>query len=83
MWLYDGDNLTHREPLVDTVDLERVVNLAESMMQPVRDVMWILAGRTDSNLPKIKKLLHKYNLKNETYYLIYNTKSMTQYGHFS
>ena len=50
-------------------------------MQGGRDVLWILPGRTDSNLPSIKIIVAKHGLRIVVFYLIYNTKQMQQYGH--
>ena len=74
--------LTHREPLVDEVDFERFVQTIEGLMQAGRDVLWVLAGRTDSNVPKIRKVLVKYGFNIEVFYLVYNTKQMQQYGYW-
>ena len=52
--IFAGEGLTHREPLLDEDDFERFVQTVEPLMQPGRDILWVLAGRTDSNLPKIK-----------------------------
>ena len=54
----------------------------EPLMQTGRDVCWVLAGRTESNLPKAKRILRKYSLAFETFYLCYNTKLMQQYGYW-
>ena len=47
--------LTHREPLLDEPDFERFVQAIEPLMKAGRDVLWVLAGRTESNIPKLKK----------------------------
>ena len=49
--------LTHREPLIDEKDFERFIATMEPLLQPRRDVMWVLAGRTKSNIPKLEKIL--------------------------
>ena len=41
-----------------------------------------MAGRTESNIPKLKKVLNKFGLRFEVFYLCYNTKQMQMYGHF-
>ena len=74
--------LTHREPLVDEGDFERFVQTVAPLLQPGRDVMWALVGRTESNAPKMKKILRQYGLKFEHFYLCYNTKQMQQYGYW-
>ena len=73
--------LTHREPLLDEADFERFVQTVAPLLQPGRDVVWALVGRTDSNLPKMKKILRKYGLRSDHFYLCYNTKQMQQYGY--
>ena len=42
----------------------------------------MLAGRTDSNLAKIKKIMKADKLTTEMFYLCYNTKQMASYGHW-
>ena len=72
--------LTHREPLVDEVDFERFVRAIEGLMQAGRDVLWVLAGRTDSSIPQIKGLLAKFKSNIGVFYLCYNAKQMQQCG---
>ncbi len=74
--------LTHREPLLDEVDFERFVATVDPLMKAGRDVLWVLAGRTDSNLAKVKHLLKKYGMKYEVFYLCYNTRQMQHYGYW-
>ena len=72
----------HREPILDEPDLERFIQTVEPLMRSGRDIMWILAGRTDSNLPKLTKLLNQHKLNYEVFHLCYNTKQMAAYGHW-
>jgi len=72
--------LTHREPLLDEADFERFLAAVEPLMKPARDVLWVLAGRTESNVPKVRKLLATRKLHSEVFYLCYNTKQMAAYG---
>ena len=51
-------------------------------MKPGQDCLWIMGGRTDSNVGKIKSLLAKFGLKKVSFYLHYNSKHMALYGHF-
>ncbi len=44
--------------------------------------MWVLVGRTESNLPKVKKVLAKFKMTVEAFYQCYNTKQMHQYGYW-
>ena len=74
--------LTHREPLLDEGDFLRFVSTVEPLMKAGRDVMWVLVGRTESNLPKVKKVLAKFKFTVEAFYLCYNTKQMQQYGYW-
>ena len=47
-----------------------------------RDVLWVLTGRAQSNLPKIQKIPAANKFRTVTCHLAYNTKQMQQYGHF-
>ena len=74
--------LTHREPLLDEVDFLRFITTVDPLMKAGRDVMWVLVGRTESSLPKVKKVLAKFKMTVEAFYLCYNTKQMHQYGYW-
>ena len=76
--------LLQREPLLDSDDLHLPATvIPTSIVKPGRDSIWIMAGRTESNVPKIKKLIAKYHLHYEMFTFLYNTKQMLQYGHWS
>ena len=47
--------LTHREPLLDEPDFERFVQKIEPLMKAGRDVLWVLAGRMESNISQAEK----------------------------
>jgi hypothetical protein len=74
--------LIQREPLVDEVHFERFVAAADPLLRPDRDILWVLAGRTDTNHAKLKKILHQYKMHFEVFYLCYNNKQMHAYGHW-
>ena len=74
--------LTHREPLLDEVDFLRFITTVDPLMKAGRDVMWVLVGRTESNLPRVKRVLAKFKMTVEAFYLCYNTKHMHQYGYW-
>ena len=80
--VYHGEGLTHREPVVDEADFARFVATIEPLLQPNRDVLWVMAGRTESNLPKIRKVLAKHKMHAEVFYLCYNAKQMQQFGYW-
>ena len=80
--VYHGEGLTHREPVVDEADFSRFVATIEPLLQPNRDVLWVMAGRTESNLPKIRKVLAKHKMHAEVFYLCYNAKQMQQFGYW-
>ena len=76
--------LLQREPLLDSDDLHLPATvIPTSIVKPGRDSIWIMAGRTESNVPKVKKLLAKYHIHYEQFTFLYNTKQMLQYGHWS
>ena len=55
--IFEGGCLMHREPCLDSEDVERVLATVVPLMKPGRDLIWILAGRTESNLTKLKRIL--------------------------
>ena len=81
-WRWGGTGLTHREPLVDETHVECFVQTVLPLLKPSRDIVWILCGRTKSNVPKLEKILDKYQMRHEEFSLCYNTKQMAQYGYF-
>ena len=58
---------------MDAVDFQRFVDTAEPLLQQWRDVMWVLAGRTDSNLAKLKQILAKSKLHVEAFCFTFAT----------
>ena len=80
--VFEGECLTHREPALDELDFERYVKSFCPLMVSGRDVMWVLCGRTDTNMRKLKSILARNQLKQQAFRLCYNTKQMLQYGHF-
>ena len=54
--IFEGQGLTHREPALDTDDFDRYVKSLVPLMVAGRDVLWVLGGRTESNIPKLKKI---------------------------
>ena len=78
-----GGGLTHAEPVVDTDHFARFVNIVSPLMQPNRDIFWVLVGRTESNHDKIKQILNEQGLTWDTYFLCYNTTSMIKGGHWT
>ncbi len=68
--------------MLDTVDFERFVRTVDPLLKAGRDVVWVLAGRTESNLNKIKKILHRQKRNVDVLYLCYNTKHTAQFGHW-
>ena len=51
--IYEGENLMHREP---EDDFERYLNAVVPLLHPGRDVVWVLCGRTESNINKLRKV---------------------------
>ena len=80
--VFEGQGLTHREPVLDEGDFDRYVQSLEPLMVAGRDVLWVLGGRTETNRLKLKRILSKHKLKMQIFHLCYNTKQMMQYGHF-
>ena len=53
--IFEGEGLMHREPVLDVGDVERFLATVVPLMRPGRDLIWVLAGRTESNQAKLKK----------------------------
>ena len=52
--MFEGEGLTHRELVLDSDDVERVLATTVLLMVGGRDLVWALAGRVDSNATKLK-----------------------------
>ena len=76
--VFEGQQLTHREPALDEADFERYLKSLTALLHAGRDVLWVLTGRTESNLPKIKKILSKNSYHFQQYHLCYNIKQTQQ-----
>ena len=64
-------------------DLGRFLGVVDPIMKPGLDCLWIMGGKTDSNVASIKKLLLKCaGLKYVGFYVNYDTKLMQLYGHW-
>ena len=70
------------EPALDENDFERYLKSLTPLMLPERDVLWVLACRTDTNAKKIKLLLRKNGFKFQYFHLVYDLKKMEWYGYF-
>jgi len=68
--------------VLDEGDFERFVATVDPLLKAGRDVLWVLVGRTESNLPKVRKLLTKYRMCVHVFYLCYNVKQMSGYGYW-
>ena len=55
--IFEGEGLMHREPCLDSDDVERFLATVVPLMKPGRDMIWLLTGRTESNLAKLKRIL--------------------------
>ena len=73
----------HREPCLHSDDVELFLATVVPLLKPGRDLIWILAGRTESNLTKLKRILDhsvrkdakiKSRLHHENFYDCYNAK---------
>ena len=42
--IYEGEGLTHREPLLDEDDFERYLHAVDPLLHPGRDVLWVLCS---------------------------------------
>ena len=65
--VFEGHMLTHREPVIDVDDVERFLATVAPLMRPSRDLVWILAGRVESSLAKLKNTLGRIMRKGFEY----------------
>ena len=79
----------HREPVVDEKDIMRFLTTVSQIMVKGRDICWIMAGRADSNVAKITKMINHFGSESSdkkeklTYsviHMFYNAKQMDSFG---
>ena len=75
----------HREPILDQADLEFFPATVVSLMRRGRDLIWVMAGRTESNVAKLRRILAHAGSKesyicdkllSETFHLCYNANQL-------
>ena len=66
--------------MLDEEDVKKFMSTYDGLMQPGRDISWILPGRNRRNAVKLEKLLSEHRRKFEIFYLLYNQKLMATYG---
>eukprot|EP00959_Pyramimonas_sp_CCMP1952_P200918 4202255-Pyramimonas_sp.AAC.1 len=73
---FEGQGLARREPALGEQDFTRYLKSLEPLMVGGRDVLWVLTGRAQWNLPKIQTILVANKFRAVTCHLAYNTKQM-------
>ena len=54
------EGLTDRAPVLGPDEVERFLAMVVPFVRPGRGVIWILAGRTESNVPDLKERLKRW-----------------------
>ena len=63
----DDESIVQREPLVDMDQFGSFCTIANNLMQPHRDLAWILLGKCESAYPTIKKNITELGWKEKLF----------------
>ena len=66
------ESIVQREPLVDMDQFGSFCAVANVLMQPNRDLAWILVGKSDSAFHKIVKKITELGWKHKVLHLVYS-----------
>ena len=68
----EDESIVQREPLVDMDQFGSFCDVANVLMQPHRDLVWILLGKSDSAFLNIKKKITELGWKDKVLHLVYS-----------
>ena len=74
------EHTTVREPLIDMDKFSAFCAIVHSLLKAGQgDVVWILAGKTDSNMQKIRKKITELGWKFKAIHLIYDWRNQQKW----
>ena len=74
------EHATVREPLIDMIKFSAFCAIVHSLLKAGQgDVVWILAGKTDSNMQKIRKKITELGWKFKAIHLIYDWRNQQKW----
>ena len=68
----EDESIVQREPLLDMDQFDSFCAVTNKLMQPNRDLVWILLGKSDSAFIKIKKKVMELGWKDKCLHLVYS-----------
>ena len=68
----EDESIVQREPLVDMDQFGSFCDVANVLMQPHRDLVWILLGKSDSAFLKHKRKITELGWKDKVLHLVYS-----------
>ena len=68
------ETVVQREPLLDVPKFTAFCEVANGIMKHGSDFVWILAGRSDGNVDRIRKKVAEYGWKDKAIHLVYDWK---------
>ena len=68
------ETVVQREPIVDMVKFTAFCEVANGILKHGTDFVWILAGKSDANVDKIRKKVAELGWKDKAVHLVYDWK---------
>ena len=70
-----GETVVQREPLVDMGKFAAFCDVVNNVLKPGQDFVWILAGKSDANVDRIRKKVLECGWKEKAVHLVYDWKA--------
>ena len=74
-----GETVVQREPLLDMERFTAFCEVANGLLKHGSDLVWILAGRSDTNVDRIRKKVAEFGWKDKAVHLFYDWKIMQKW----
>ena len=69
------ETVVQREPIVDMVKFTAFCEVANGILKHGTDFVWILAGKSDANVDKIRKKVAELGWRQKALHLVYDWKN--------
>ena len=55
-----GETVVQQEPLIDMAKLTAFCEVTSGLLKPGSDLVWIMAGKSDANIDRIRKKVAEF-----------------------
>ena len=74
-----GETTVQREPVVDMAKFAAFCEVTNNLLKPGHDFVWILLGKSDANVDKIRKKVAECGWKDKAVHLIYDFNNISKF----